>query len=221
MKEISVVIPCLVINDDLAEQAKKAVTSIRTDNTEIILVDNGSTHGSDFLRQNADIYIRYPGKIGFGPACNAGLKLANGNYLVISSIDVEYVVGSVDELAKHYHSSFGALCPSAMDKGQGKDDKIHDNETFGATFIMSRESYEAVKLPEGLYDPRYEHGYYEDTDLWYRFDQIGKPLPRSGHVLVHHGQGTTNKALGVLDKYMEANHKRFVEKWGKEPEWRG
>ena len=78
-----------------------------------------------------------------------------------------------------------------------------------------------MKLPEGLYDERFEHGYFEDADLWKRIEQLGLRLIRSSHVLAVHHEGTTNKYLGVLEKYMEINKKKFIEKWGSEPEWRG
>ena len=215
---ISVILPALVLNDDLYSQAKKAINSVKTENTEMIIVDNGSTVGKDFLEKSADIYIRYPDKIGFGPACNAGVKISHGDHILITSIDVEYLTGKPEDLLE----KLPIVCPSAIDKGQTLDNTLHRDETFGATFLISREAYDLVKLPEGLYDERYEHGYYEDTDLWYRCDKLDIPLVRSGKVLVAHGQGTTNKYLGVLDKYMAENEKKFKEKWGvKEIKWRG
>jgi GT2 family glycosyltransferase len=217
---ISVVIPVLVVNEDLLLQAKRAVNSIRTKNTKIILVDNGSTVGSDWFKDNADIYLRYPSAIGFGAACNAGIKESKGEFIVISSIDVEYRIGSVDDLAAILQGE-GILCPSSIDKGQAKSEELYLNNTFGATFMLSRKTYDKVKLPEGLYDERYEHGYFEDMDLWYRCDELGIPLVRTGRVLVFHGQGTTNKTLGVLDKFMEINKQKFIDKWGKEGTWRG
>ncbi len=215
---VSVIIPVLVLTDDLFAQAKAAIESVR-DGVELIIVDNGSTIGSEYFRGVADVYLRYPEPIGFGRACNIGISHSHGDYIVITSIDVEYLVGSPHDLAK---TQLPVVCPSAEDKGQELDFQLHLNETFGATFAISREAYDIVKLPEGLYDERFEHGYYEDTDLWYRCDEIGIPLVRTGKVLVVHGQGTTNKHLGVLDKYMEINKKKFGEKWNtNEVRWRG
>lgn len=217
------VIPTLVLNEDLLDQAKKAIQSTKTPNTELIIVDNGSTVGGDYFREVADIYVRYPDKIGFGAACNAGLKLARGKYLAIQSIDVEYKVGNLEDLAEQYShiESVGVLCPSALNKGQTMEPTFFENQTEGSSFLFSREVYEAVRLSEGLYDERFVHGYYEDTDLWYRMDQLKLRLIRSGFVVMNHGQGTTNKYLGVLDKYMAENHDKFVAKWGEEPIWRG
>lgn len=215
--KISVILPALILNDDLFDQAKRAIKSVK-DGVELIIVDNGSTVGSDYLQKQADIYIRYPDKIGFGAACNAGIKLSHGDYIVITSIDVEYLKGKPEDLTKE---GLPVVCPSALDKGQKLDGQLHVNETFGATFAILREVYEAVRLPEGLYDERFVHGYYEDADLWERLRRMDIPLVRSGKVQVFHGQGTTNKFLGVLDKYMEENRLRFIEKWGKENMWTG
>lgn len=215
---VSVVIPVLVLNDELFDQAKKAIQSVK-EGVELILVDNGSTVGSDYFQKMADIYVRYPEKIGFGPACNAGVKLSHGDYIVISSIDVEYLDGKPIDLTT---DELPIVCPSAEDKGEALDYELHVDETFGATFAISRVAYDAVRLEDGLYDERFEHGYYEDTDLWYRCDQLRIPLVRSGHVLVRHGQGTTNKFLGVFDKYMEENKQKFGEKWKtNKVRWRG
>lgn len=221
---ISVVVPALILNYDLLEQAKRSIESFNGDNIELIIVDNGSKVGSKYLKSKADIYLHYPGRIGFGRACNKGLAKATGDYLAVCSIDVEYKEGNFYDLASLYEHSavnIGAICPSATNKGQVKEDRMFQNQTEGSSFLLSREVYEKVKLPEGLYDERYEHGYYEDTDLWKRLEQHNFVVARAGQVLITHGEGTTNKYLGVVDKYMEENRQKYIDKWNEEPTWRG
>ena len=130
---LSVIVPCLVLSEDLLEQAKKAIRSVKLPNVELILVDNGSTVGSAFLQDTADIYIRYPNKIGFGAACNAGINLSHGDYIAICSIDNEYLEETINDLALIYEEGrnhdLGVLCPSMTNKGQAKTNELFLNQT--------------------------------------------------------------------------------------------
>lgn len=216
---VSVVVPCLVLNDELFGQLRTFVNSIKRKDIQLILVDNGSNSGINYMMDKADIYIHFPKPVGFGTAINAGLKLATGDYIAIGSIDVEYLKGGFEELTKAAFNSI--VCPSAKNKGEVIDDDLHPNDTEGATFLMDRPTYDKIKLPEGLYDERYKQGYFEDTDLWRRCDQLEIKLIRSGWVLINHLEGTTQKALGNRDEIFEENKQRFIDKWGENPKWRG
>ena len=221
---VSVIIPALVLTDDLFYQARKAVESLRTSDIELIIVDNGSTVGAEWLKEKADIYLHYPNQIGFGRACNQGLKLATSDYLMIASIDNEYLSGTVEEMCELYklnEPGIGVISPSMVNKGQAQVDQLFTDQTEGSTFLFSRKVYDLVKLPEVLYDERFEHGYYEDMDLWQRLRNLNLSLVRTGHILANHHQGTTNKHLGVLEKYMEINKKKYIEKWGELSKWTG
>lgn len=221
--KISVVMPALVLNWDLRDQMREAVESVKGEDIELIIVDNGSMLDTAFMVENADIYISYPEKIGFGPACNAGLKLATGDYLAITSIDVKFLVGGFKELAEEFSKipSIGVICPTAKNKGQTLDGMLYQSENEGSAFLISREVYDRVKLPEGLYDKIYEQGYFEDTDLWYRMAQVGLDQYRSGNVFIDHKEGTTQKVLGNRDEIFKKNKQNFIDKWGEEPTWRG
>ena len=90
----SIIIPCYILPDKDAELLtflKRCIESIRchTKDYELILVDNGSPIGGEYMRDEADIYVRNQSNLGFAPAVNQGLKLARGEWLVVMNDDIE------------------------------------------------------------------------------------------------------------------------------------
>lgn len=76
---------------ELVDMAKDCLTSVlnsvNRDETEIIIVDNGSTVRSDFWEQ-ADTYVRLDKNMGISRGWNTILKLARGKYICILGDDV-------------------------------------------------------------------------------------------------------------------------------------
>lgn len=92
--KLSIVIPCWIMNKELEGFLKNCVESIKRHTTvdyELILVDNGSEFGKDFMELVSDVYIRNDKNEGFGPACNQGFKVAKGEYICCMNDDI--VVG--------------------------------------------------------------------------------------------------------------------------------
>ena len=216
---ISVILPALILDQELLDQAQWAIRSLKdlNKNIQLIITDDGSKVGSGFLKSEADIYIRNEKNVGFGAACNMAAKKATGDYLALTCVDVEMLQGSFNDLVSELRD-FAVLCPSFKNKGQVLEkDKIYLNETDGAVYCMPIRVYKDI----GLYDERYKIGYFEDLDLWKRLRNANYPLGRSGSMLVNHLEGTTQKKLGTRDKYFEENHRKYIEKWGQEGVWTG
>lgn len=92
--KLSIVIPCWIMNEELDGFLKNCVESIKrwtTVDYELILVDNGSDLGSEFMELVADKYIKNEKNLGFGPACNQGVKAAEGDFICLMNDDI--VVG--------------------------------------------------------------------------------------------------------------------------------
>lgn len=216
---ISIIMPALILDQELLDQAQWAIRSLKDLNKdfELIITDDGSKIGSGFLKSEADVYIRNEKNAGFGPACNQAAQKAKGKYLALTCIDVEFLEGSFNDLIDEL-KDFSVLCPSFKNKGHILErGKVWSNETDGACYIMPIEVYKKL----GLYDERYKIGYFEDMDLWKRLRNADHKLGRSGSMVVNHLEGTTQKKLGTRDKYFEENHRKFLEKWGQEERWTG
>lgn len=71
--------------------------------TEIIVVDNASSDGSAAMVQREFPHVRLVANTenrGFGAACNQGLKLAGGRYLLILNADVRATPGALARLVE-------------------------------------------------------------------------------------------------------------------------
>ena len=89
MIDASVIIPVLNGANDLPD-CLTAIQQQSISNFEVIAVDNGSSDGSaEFIASEfPDVHlIRNKTNIGFGPACNIGLRAATGNVLVLLNQD--------------------------------------------------------------------------------------------------------------------------------------
>jgi len=74
---------------------------------EIIIVDNGSKDGSqETIKQLNNLakglikFILNKKNLGFGAACNVGIKKAKGDYLLILNPDIAVLKGSIESLVK-------------------------------------------------------------------------------------------------------------------------
>lgn len=70
---------------------------------EIIVIDNASEDGSvEYIRENyPDVkLIENDENIGYAPACNQGMKAANGKYVLLLGSDTELKDGSLSECVK-------------------------------------------------------------------------------------------------------------------------
>lgn len=222
MRKISVIMPCLILDEELLVQAQQAISSLRAsaDNLELVVTDDGSKVGSDFLAREADIYIRNEKNRGFGPACNQATEKATGDFLALSCLDVDVIRGSFNNLVEDHglEKEEKVIFPSFINKNEFYEKgREWNSETDGACYIMPISLYKK----HGLYDERYTQGYFEDTDLWKRLRSVNISLLRSGSMLVNHLEGTTQKKLGNRDEIFEENRKRYIEKWGEEPVWTG
>jgi len=178
---ISVVIPHM-LNVNMDRTLEYCVKSMKGHDELIILANDG---------------------IGYGAACNLGMKMASGDFIVLSNNDCILKSGSLWDLINS-----GAITVPQVDPAP------RDNlpRPF---FCVPRWIYQKVFDRYGdFFDERFEGGYWEDDDLHRRLEEMGIESIYVENVVVQHlnGGGNTMKQLGEQQHYDE-NKTRYDEKW--------
>lgn len=221
------------------------IASIRAYTTppyEIVVVDNGSTDGTtDFCRRESLRFVSLPDNRGFPAACNAGLRLASGDRLLLLNNDVIVSHRWLDNMADcldhardvgivgpytNYASGKQRMIAPYETIGQYHEMAIHLNapnpyqwlqvdRLVGFCFLFKRELYERI----GELDERFSPGHYEDDDYCYRARLAGYRLMIAGDTVVHHHGSASffKQDEGRLAALIDRNHRLFVEKWGVDP----
>jgi len=209
---------------------------------EIIVVDNGSTDPTtDYCRSEKITFISMPANAGFPVACNAGLKLASGDELLLLNNDVIVSRGWLTNLKRALYSApdIGIVGPvtnyasgrQQVETSYGSIEAFHHaaekaslegaakwTETMrlvGLCFLFKREVLDRV----GLLDERFSPGHYEDDDYCYRARMHGYRLLIAGDTLVHH-EGSASFRREPGDRWqelVERNRKLFIDKWQTDP----
>ncbi|MEZ4791910.1 MAG: glycosyltransferase family 2 protein [Gelidibacter sp.] len=107
--ELSIIMPCLNEAETLATCIQKAQRFLDANRVsgEIIIADNGSTDGSQYIaEQNGARLIKVSEK-GYGNALRGGIEAANGTYIIMADADDSY--------------DFGALMPFLIKLRKGYD----------------------------------------------------------------------------------------------------
>jgi GT2 family glycosyltransferase len=212
---------------------------------ELIVVDNGSTDGTrEYLLALAAVrpelrLVFNASNAGFARACNQGLAVARGSLLVLLNNDalvpprwldpfraaladpaiglagpVTNRIGNEAEVEVGY-DTLGGFFAEAERRRFAEASAVADVGT--ATMFcmaMRRDAYERI----GPLDQRFEIGMLEDDDYSLRARALGLRTVCLHDLLVHHFGETSFGALipsGDYGRILEANKKRFEEKWGR------
>ena len=210
---------------------------------EIIVVDNGSQDESiEVCLQYRCRFVRFPSNKGFPIACNAGLKLARGELLVLLNNDVLVsnnwlsnmqsallssphvgIVGPLTNYAsgvqKVKEPPYAALSDYFRIRGtlNTPDPAKWSNvqRLVGFCMLFRRKLLQEI----GFLDERFSPGHYEDDDYCHRARAAGYRLMIAGDTFVHHHGSASFRKQQSLDvkKILRRNLRLFVRKWGYDP----
>ncbi|WAT14167.1 glycosyltransferase [Xanthomonas fragariae] len=211
-------------------------------NVEIVVVDDGSSDATEAqLPQVQGLhYHRRASNGGFIAACNDGIVLARGDYVVLLNNDTIPQPGWLDRLIDtfaqhpnaglvgaqlvypdgHLQESGGVVFGDGSAWSYGRFESA-DDPRYAYVRTMDYCSGAAIALPRALLqtlgglDRRYMPAYYEDTDLAFAVRAAGRRVLVQPASVVVHDEGTSNGTdtrTGVK-AYQVRNQRVFAEKW--------
>ncbi|MBC7545511.1 MAG: glycosyltransferase family 2 protein [Candidatus Sericytochromatia bacterium] len=215
--------------------------------TEIIVVDNGSTDGTAAwlqrqvgLRTNL-LAIRSAANLGFAGGCNLGLAAASGDGVVLLNNDAIVSPGWLQGLwapllQQPALGMTGPVSNFVIREQVVAGPKRADWAAVSAYAAEIAQAHSGQGRPTerlsgfcllirravitrlGGLDPRFGLAYYEDDDYCLRADLAGFGLWIAQDVYVHHLGQRTATALGIADGRFDENWHRFRLKWGLPPD---
>ena len=196
--KISVILPTYLHLEDCLRPCIESIKKY-TDLTdiEIIVVANGPNDGTrEYVWQQGDpfIYLGFAEPIGYTRACNEGIKIAKGDYIVLLNNDTELLPQSKNQWLDML--TFPFVDPKVGITGPMCEISRHINRYFAIFFC--------VMIPKrvlddvGLLDEAFNPGFCEDND-WcaraeikgYRVEQVPSVRP-GGFPIWHKGNRTFN-----------------------------
>lgn len=202
--------------------AKNSIASLKKLNTRLIIIDNGSTMGSGWLREQADLYVRINHNVGYAPAMNIGLKLTTSPYIALAETDV-VVPDNAFEVAEHILSKTGDA-GSVHFRMVGYGDPMDTGQDI---WVMGKERWCTIsfcvfrKNAMGFFDEGYINANYEDWDIIHTMRHcLGWKTPYTNLVCYRHKDSATQKKLDQEKRHKEAqaNREYFKRKFGHYPE---
>ncbi len=209
---------------------------------EVILVDDASS--DETQKRFSDIaglqYLPQPENRGFIASCNAGARVAKGQYLVFLNNDTEVTPGWLDHLIDPFQCTpdlglAGAklIYPDGslqecggiiLNDGSGWNYGRHD-QADRPEYEYARDvdycSGACIALPAALFreldgfDTHFMPAYYEDTDLAFRVRDRGLRVMVQPQCVVTHHEGVSSgtELTAGIKKFQEVNREKFQQRW--------
>lgn len=239
-----VVIPIYILTSKLEELTLETIKSFRdTSDTVIIGLDDASPWDMTAIKDKLDVYIRNENNKGFAGNVNVGFnyvlekekKEKKECYIVCSNNDILVYPGWLESFSELIEKFDGGLIGGLgyrekMVEGCPIEDyKINVGSLYGRNEIAVNGRYKDWMFPGGLYmikasvlrkigllDESFEHGGYEDIDLFYRARLEGYKQLITPKVQYWHKEGATRFSEEEIGKQTVAEGKNlayFINKW--------
>jgi GT2 family glycosyltransferase len=214
---VDVIMPVWILDEETLQLTKAAVESIKAGapDCQMIIVDNGSTHGVGLIRDLADLYLRNKTNLGYAKAVNQGLKLAGeivavaNNDIIVSPnwwkvarelFDDEPITGSLHYKMIAYGEPFKL----------GKNTWVTGKEKWCSSsfFVMHNGQ---------LFDEEYLNSI-DDWDFWRRFREAGNLTAYTNKAQYQHKDSHTQQKITNRAENDAKNRQHYFEKFGETPE---
>ncbi|WON74100.1 glycosyltransferase [Nitrosospira sp. Is2] len=238
----------IIVTYNNLELTQRCVESVFRNTTypnyEVIIIDNASVDDTrNYLRylarsKPAVKVVLNDENSGFAAANNQGLRMAQGDYLVLLNNDTVVPKGWVEPMLRHLDlPHVGLVGPvtnsvgneakieveySSLDQMEDFSDRYtaqHRGHVFDISMLamfciaMRREVFEKI----GFLDEKFGVGMFEDDDYSRRAHNLGYRTVCAEDAFVHHyGQASFKKliASGKYQELWDRNQAYFESKWG-------
>ena len=237
---VTVVIP--VFNQ--SHHTERCLQSLLENSTELLqvcIIDNGSVDQTQSVLKKFHLLFTHAGidfieivnekNVGFGRACNQGIRQATAEFVAVLNNDTWVMPGWDQALRNALEEKKLSVVGPYFDEKPFTENMCERAQAFtlknrGKTrahfvpilMFFSRAAIDQIKFDHGgIFDERF-FVTYEDTDLRHRMDLTQMRYAQTADCyLWHHSMGTRS-APGALPKGYELEGlKLFTEKWGFDP----
>lgn len=208
---------------------------------ETIVVDNASAPGTRALFDRIDgaTIVLNDDNLGFGPACNAGARLARGRHLLFLNPDVDLMPGALRAMAHTFTDLdtvgiVGArlVFPGGILQEAGasfrEDAQITHPYLRGVPDPFAPEAgftrevgyvsgavlmiEDALFRSLGGFDDAFAPAYFEDTDLCVRCHQAGRRVIYQARATAVHFENATSATRADVETLLDRNRALFLER---------
>jgi len=216
--EFSIILATLVRKPHHIMMVKNCVHAIKqfSKDFELIIVDDDSEFINDWLKEEADIYIRHTdGNKGCAVSWNDGLRAATGKHKVVISDDVFVRPGWLKSMvnALELFPNAYASMPGVTHMPASTEPEEIRTWIPACCFMLTDECLEDV----GYFDERFHPFNYEDVDYWTRIFKSGHTIARDYSVQVRHDEGQVIHSFENNSEVDQKNRQRYLDKWGFDP----
>ena len=173
MKKVSIIVPIYNVKPYLAESIDSAINQTYKD-IEIILVDDGSTDGSDvicdeYAKKDSRIKTIHQENKGLSGARNTGLENATGEYIMFLDSDDTFEITACENLLNYIEET-------KADYVIGNYINMDEDSTIWEKPVFDKNKYEKYKLSITDYDKSF---YLMNSGVWNKMfrksflDEIG------------------------------------------------
>lgn len=213
----SVVMPVYLREESHRDVVVDTLENIKAnmpDDSELIIIDDGSTLPTGFLREYADVYVRQPNS-GISRGWNVGMMLSRGEYVAIVNDDIKVPGGWLDTLSQNFDaldcgvSGVGFGGPSRKPELLAGDCWVDHKWFPGYCFMLKRDRFYE------LFDEQFRTNC-GDCDFWHRVRNAGLSLHKAP-ISIWHKEGGVLHGMDY-DKISKSSIELFEKKWGFNPQ---
>jgi N-acetylglucosaminyl-diphospho-decaprenol L-rhamnosyltransferase len=162
-----------------------------------IVVDNASTDATDEIAAaNSDCVemIKCKENLGFGSACNIGIKASNTRYVMVLNPDTQLSEAAIDQLLTEIKAHGAAIAGPALRPEQDTS-VVKVPWLVGAVLLFDTQLMDSV----GYFDEQF-FLYVEDVDICKRANDAGLDVIHCRHISIPHiGGGSTVRTKAVYE----------------------